>query len=122
MDLKQLKAAGGLVSNLPTPVKRTWETPNGESLEIEFFVLRQSFGQAERLYLATSEERKDRSRTSELIAEVIRLGKDGSEKMSYEDAYMLEPSLAKVFLDAITETQLQSKKAKASSARKSGTN
>lgn len=123
MDLKQLKAAGGLVSDRPTPVKKTWETPGGESLEIDFFVLRQSFGQAERLYLSTTEERKDRSRTSELISEVIRLGKDGSEKMSYEDAYKLEPSLARVFLDAITETQVASaKKEKASSVKKSGTN
>ena len=122
MDLKQLRAAGGFVSDRPTPVKKVWETPEGESLEIEFFVLRQSFGQAERFYLS-SEDRKDRSRTSELLSEVIRLGKDGKEKLSYDDAFRLEASLAKVFLDAITELQVKnSKKAEASSETKSGTN
>lgn len=123
MDLKQLKAAGGLVSDRPTPVKKTWITPNGESIEIDFFVLRQSFGQAERLYLSSTEENKGLSRTSQLISEVIRLGKDGSESLSYEDAYRLDPSLARVFMDAITEVSVSSaKKEKASSVKKSGTN
>lgn len=119
MDLKQLKASGGLVSTKPQKVTKEWETPDGVKLSIDFFVVRQSFGSAERFFLGTEED-KSKSRTSQLLADVIRLGKDGKERLSYEDAFSLEPSLASVFLDAVSEIQT-AKKAVASSTETSGT-
>jgi tail assembly chaperone len=63
------------------------------------FVKRQSFGSIERLFLKDDDD--DRSRSAAYIADTILLGDKGTEPMSYNDAYQLEPSLAKVLIEAI---------------------
>jgi hypothetical protein len=117
MDLKQLKAVGGFASSKLIPVKKIWETPDGEKVDIEFFVIRRSFGQAEQFYKLT-QEKKDISVSSTLISEAVRLGKDGKERLTYEQAYELEPSLATLFFEGINEA---SSPKKANSEESSGT-
>jgi tail assembly chaperone len=62
------------------------------------FVKRQSFGSIERLFLGDDD---DSSRSAAYIAATILLGDKGTEPLSYQDAYQLEPSLAKVLIEAI---------------------
>lgn len=119
MDIKQLNSLGGFVSQVPKKVSKTW-THNNEDFDIEFFVIKQSFGQVERIYLSNNSDNTTRSRASELISEFIRLGKDGSERLTYEQAYSLEPSLAGVFMEAINENLLE-KKAETKRVKRSGT-
>lgn len=99
MNLKELKEAGAFVS--PDHVKRsvTWTNPKtGKEHAFDVFVRRQSFGALERLLLADD----DRSKSAQHIAECVLLG-ENAEPMSYEDAYQLEPSLARVLLVEVRE-------------------
>lgn len=106
MRLKELRAKGAFVDGTPVKKSLTWERPgpNGEPLSDSFdiFVKRQSFGTVERLLL-TDDKDPDRSRSARFIAECVLLGDDAKEALTYADAYALEPSLAKLFIQAINE-------------------
>lgn len=104
MNLKELKARGGFIS--PIPVKRDVEwkhidPTSGEEVTDKFsvFVKRQSFGAIERLFVAND----DRSKSATFISECILLGDDAKDRMTYEDAYQLDPGLAAVLVKAINE-------------------
>lgn len=99
MNLKELKAAGVFVS--ADHVKRSveWKNPHtGQAYTFDIWVKRQSFGALERLLLASD----DRSKSATHIAECVLLG-EHAEAMTYEDAYQLEPSLARELLVAVRE-------------------
>jgi hypothetical protein len=100
MKLQELRELGGFVPVEPVERTVTWtRTINGEEKSDSFTVLvkRQSFGTIERLLLT---ENDDRSRSARFLAESILLG-DGKDRLSYEDAYRLEPSLAAALIDAV---------------------
>lgn len=101
MDLRELKAKGGFVSAEPVPKEVEWthaDPETGELVTDKFTVhiVKQSFGAVEKIALGDDH----RSRSATFIAECIRLG-DGSERMTYEDAYSLDPGLANVLFEAI---------------------
>jgi hypothetical protein len=106
MRLKELRAKGGFVDTTPVKKNLNWERtgPDGETLidNFDIFVKRQSFGTIERLLL-TDDKDPDRSRSARYIAECVLLGDDGKEALSYADAYALDPTLAKLFIQAINE-------------------
>lgn len=93
MNLKELKAAGAFVSTDHVKRTITWK-----DYTFDVFVRRQSFGSLERLLMATD----DRSKSATHIAECVLLG-ENAEPMTYEDAYQLEPSLARELLVAVRE-------------------
>jgi hypothetical protein len=100
MKLQELRDLGGFVPVEPVERVVTWTRPvDGELKSDTFSVLikRQSFGVIEKLLMA---ENDDRSRSARFLAESILLG-DGKERMSYEDAYRLEPSLASALIEAV---------------------
>lgn len=102
MNLKELRENGGIVP--ATPVKReiTWvhSGDDGEVTDVFTVLVRKaSFGTIERLLGASTSD--DRSMAAAYISESILLGEDGGERLSYEDAYQLEPSLARLFMEAI---------------------
>lgn len=104
MDLKQLKAKGGFVAAVPVPKEVTWKHHDEETGEettdvFTVHILKQSFGSIERLFLGAD----DRSKSAAFIAECIRLGDGGKERMTYEDAYQLDPGLAAVLVAAANE-------------------
>lgn len=99
MDLKELKGKGGFVPSALVKKSVQWEH-NGETLDFDIFVRRLSFGVIEKM-LANNDN--EQSRTSMLIAACICLGDGGKESLSYDDAYQLEPTLARVFADALKE-------------------
>lgn len=100
MDLKSLKDAGGIVPSALVKRSVTWERDDGEVLTFDIFVRRLSFGDVERVL---QDEERGRSRVANLIAMAVRLGEEGSERLSYDDAFQLEPTLAKVFANAVSE-------------------
>lgn len=115
MNLKKLREAGAFLS--PAPVKRqiTWKHAgdDGESHEDTFdiFVMKLSYGVIDSL----TSEKDQRSRNAALIAEAIRLGDNAKERLSYEDAYQLQTSLAMQFIVAIVDVnKLPSTKEEAS--------
>jgi hypothetical protein len=104
MDLQQLRERGGIVPSAPVMTEVSWTHPdqNGQDVTDTFtvHVVKHSFGTVERLVLAERRD-SDTSNRALLISQSIRLGDDGSESLSYEDAFQLEPRLARALLDAI---------------------
>ena len=101
MNLKELRAKGAFVSAQPIKRSATWKTPEGEQVEFDVHVKKLSFGDYERLFLSESD---DRSRMARVLCETVRLGPDGKDEFSYQDAYQLESTLARVLLDIVNET------------------
>lgn len=113
MNLEELKAKGGLVPQKPIPRAVTWtHTVDGEEMTETFtiHVKRRSFGDVERAFLIDPKN-EDMSRSAQFIADSIFLGEDGTEPLTYEIAYQLEPSLAKVFMAEIREVNEMGQKA-----------
>lgn len=100
MDLAQLKAAGGFIPSEAVKRSVTWERGPDDAVTFDIFVKRLSFGAVERML---TEVDTNRSRSAELIAACVRVGEDGKDALSYEDAYNLEPSLAKAIGEALRE-------------------
>ncbi|MDD1022769.1 phage tail assembly chaperone family protein, TAC [Pseudomonas sp. TNT2022 ID1048] len=105
MNLKQLKAKGGIVDALPVKKQVSWthlDSKTGKEVTdtLTLHVRRQSFGVIERLF---AENDSELSRNARYIAASVALGADGSEALSYDDAYGLEPSLGFLILNAVNE-------------------
>jgi hypothetical protein len=100
MNLKELRAKGAFVSAHPVKRSITWKSQDGVELTFDVHVKRLAFGDYESLFLS---EQDDRSRMARALCETVKLGDDGKEELSYKDAYQLEPSLARVLLDAVNE-------------------
>ncbi|WP_375591602.1 phage tail assembly chaperone family protein, TAC [Chitiniphilus eburneus] len=73
---------------------------DGEPVELTatIYVRRQPFGLLDRLMAAGNDER---SRSAVLISESVFLGDDGSERITYDEAYQLRDGLAAAMLLAI---------------------
>ena len=99
MKLADLKAADGFVPTAPVACEVEWKHGD-ETLAFTIHVKRHSFGTIEQLL---SDKDDEKSRSAAYIAESILLGENGKEKLSYADAYALEPSLAAVFIKAIND-------------------
>lgn len=110
MNLKELRERGGFVASAPVPKEVEWKHTDetGEQVTDKFtvYVVKQSFGDVERLYVGGG----DRSKAASFIEQCIRLG-DGTERMSYDEAYQLDPGLAAVLVQAANEVNRTSKAA-----------
>lgn len=104
MDLKKLRESGGFVPSTPVAREISWTHvgPNGDEVTDTFtvHVKKLSFGLIERLY-AVDDKDPERSRMAGFISESVTLGDKGKERISYEDAFQLDPGLAQVLMDAI---------------------
>jgi hypothetical protein len=111
MDLKQLKARGGLV--MDPPVKRDIEwthvLDDGDEVTDRFsvWVRRLPYGDVERMIRAAQ---NDGSISVEMISLGIRLGDKGQEAISQDEAYLLDPSLARLFAEVVEEVNVRKKK------------
>lgn len=95
MNLKELRAQGAFISGAPVVKSVTW---NDTTFDVH--IKRLSFGDYERLFTDDPEER---SRSARLLSDCVLLGDGGKDALSYKDAYRLEPSLARVLIDAVNE-------------------
>jgi hypothetical protein len=105
MDLKQLREMGGFIPSKPVKRTVTWQPlddngqPAGDQLTFDIHVKKLSFGAIERLM---DERNVDRARMAAFISDSVSLGEEGKEKLSYQDAYQLDPTLATVFMQAVS--------------------
>lgn len=103
LDVAALQENGGIVSNVPVKKVITWKRVNDDGDEVEskfvVHVVRQSFGFVERLFTTAD----DKSRSATFISEAIRLGKNGKQRLSYDQAYQLHPTLAQELVRVINE-------------------
>lgn len=100
MNLSELQDLGGFVDSTPVKKRIKWKSNSGQEHSGDVFVVQQPYGAVE---VALMGGDKDRVQGAQLISLCIRLGPDGSEKMSYEQAYALHPALAWAFVGAINE-------------------
>lgn len=122
MKLDDLKKKGAFVSNnlIKTPVE--WVHIDPETNEVitdtfDIFVKKVSFGDLKRAYSDSTIESQSR-----LLAACVRLGEEGKEELTYEQAYQLESSLGIALIEAVNKAigsgETDSKKSKP--AKKSG--
>lgn len=102
MDINDLKKIGAIYTNKPEKKTIKWNNC-GEDVEFTVFVCKLPYGDIERIL-------KAESYTIALISEGLRLGDNGNERLSYEEAAMLDPSLANLFVQAINEVNTRDKK------------
>ena len=102
MNLKELMAKGGFVDVAPVSKEITWDrTVDGVPLTDTFtvFIKKQSFGAIEAIY----GNETDKSKMSKYISETVRLGAEGTEEITYEQAMQLDPGLGTLLIKAINE-------------------
>lgn len=104
MDLKQLRARGAFIPLAPVVRSVTWARHDeaGEPVSDTFdvHIVKHSAGSIDRLRSDASEN-PDRLWGPLFLSESIRLGDDGSERLSYDDAFRLDPGLARLLIDEI---------------------
>ncbi len=104
MDLKQLRERGAFIPAAPVAYEVSWTHPDTLGSEVTdtftVHVVKHSAGSVERLRQAVSRD-QDKLWTPLLISESIRLGDDGSERLTFEDASRLDYGLATALVDAI---------------------
>lgn len=102
MNIKELKARGAFVAAQPVLKNVTWQPPDGDAVNFDIFIKRLSFGTVERVFLT---EEADKSQSANYIAQAVMLGDEKGKpvSISYQDAYDMEPSFARVLLEAINE-------------------
>jgi hypothetical protein len=97
MNLSELIDAGGVISSALAEKKIEWKNPEtGAIYKFKIYIKKLPYGDMEKIWGSGDEK----SRISLFISQAIRLGDGGKDALSYEMAYQLEPSLARVFIDA----------------------
>jgi hypothetical protein len=110
--LKELKAMGAFTSDKPVR-KEIKFTFNGEDLSAVIHVKHLGIGEYEALFLGDED---NRSRTAKAISQAVTLGEDGKEKISFQDAYRLDPAWAGAMLTAFNEVNTPKKSLRPASA------
>ena len=105
MNLKQLKAKGGIVDGALVKKEVIWvhidsKTKKEVTEKFDVHIRRQSFGVIERLFAPGEAEQ---SRNAKYISGSVLLGEEGTEPLTYEDAFNLESSLGFAILTAVNE-------------------
>lgn len=104
MDLNQLQNVGGFVDLTPVRKSITWTRTgsDGKTLTDTFdvFVVQQSFGAMEKALDGIND---DRLRMSKLISMCVRLGDNGEQELTQEQAGRLTSSLGTLLANAVNE-------------------
>lgn len=108
MKLSDIEKAGGFVDPRLVPKTGTWDRVDAEtgeqiSTEETFFVRRVSHSHFRRVQKGINEHGQDVNPESLTIAACIRIGKDGEEGLTYEQAESLDFGLFSMFMVAIGE-------------------
>jgi hypothetical protein len=100
LTINELREKGGLVSDVPVVQTITFRIGD-EEMTAEIFVRRISIGDQERIFRADKMNGSDTGRVARMIAGCIRLGEQGEETLTYEDADRLHPAIAAAMVEAI---------------------
>lgn len=102
MDLQWLRDNGGMVPQTPVIREVSWTHagPDGADVTDTFTVRvkKLSAGEVERLWVVRAKE-TNRSYAAAVLSETVLLGDEGDTRLSYEDAYRLDPELAEALLE-----------------------
>lgn len=109
MDLKTLREKGGFVPAVPEKREVSWTHEAADGTEVtdtfSVYIRKVSCGVIDRIQAAARAAvtggGEGISQRALVISEAVRLGEDGSERLSYAEAEALEPSLAEVLIGAI---------------------
>lgn len=102
MDIEKLKAMGGILPSAMVPKEINWVTADGEEVSFTVFVRRLSYGESVAVF-------KDVSRDEEInqaawkIAACVRLGENGEQKLTYDEAMALDLTLGVAMCKACNE-------------------
>jgi len=105
-SLKELRGLGAFVSDKPVRKDITFKLDDDIEHTFTIHVKKLSIGDYEALFLSGKDER---SNTARMISSAVTVGDDGKEKIGFEDAYRLHPSLAGAMVTAFTEVNSSKK-------------
>lgn len=105
-SLKDLKAMGAFIPDEPIKKEIKFKLDGPDELTATLFVKRMNIGDYEALFLTDTEER---GRIAKMISEGIRLGEKGEEKLSFQQAYKLDPRIAGQMVAAFNEVNTPKK-------------
>lgn len=105
-SLKELKAMGAFIPDEPIKKEIKFRLDDGQEVSTTIFVKRLNIGEYESLFLS---DKEDRSRTAKMIAEGIRLGDKGQERLTFQQAFTLHPSIAGAMIGAFNEVNTPKK-------------
>lgn len=100
MKLDQIKQEGGFATDHLVKQSVTWKKAANDEVTFDVFIAKPSFGEMERL---VAQAKTGRSQGAELISLCVRFGDSGEEKVSYEQAYDMVPSLVEALSEAVIE-------------------
>ena len=98
MKLADFKKIGGIVTREPVKKHIVWPREDGD-IDFDVFIIRHSYGMIEQIM----DGEDDKSRSAHYIAECVRFGEAGNEKMTYDEAFSLDPKVAGLLVVAINE-------------------
>jgi hypothetical protein len=97
--LKQLNDLGAFVSEELVPKEIKFKlTDDGDEHVAQIMVRRLSIGHYEAMW---GDVKENTSKTARMLCESVRLGEDGAEKMTYEQAYQLHAKIALAMSEAV---------------------
>lgn len=99
ISIEELQQHGGFIDDAPVKKTIKWKPPGGTQITADILVVRQPYGSIEKVIGGDI----DRSRGAQMISLSVRLGAEGKEQLTYEQAYNLHPGLALVMVNAINE-------------------
>lgn len=105
LDKKKLKEIGAFVPDVPVKREIKFKLA-GQEYDATIHVRQLSAGDYETIFLAGE---SGRSQTAEVISKCVTLGDSGKEKISFEEAYKLHPSVAAAMIDSFNEVNAQKK-------------
>lgn len=104
--LKELKAMGGFVPDKPISKEIKFTLDDATEYSAIIHVKKMNIGEYEALFLTDKEEK---SRTAKIISVGVFLGEDGKERIPFDEAYKLHPSLAGAMVTAFHEVNIPKK-------------
>ncbi|WP_109512779.1 phage tail assembly chaperone family protein, TAC [Pseudomonas ovata] len=123
MNLEQLMAKGGVISNALVAKKVEWTHMDASGKEVTdkftVHVRRHAFGVMEAMFAGGEAERFKNAR---YLSASIMLGKEGDEELPYDAAVNLDSGLGVALLTAVNEVNNPPAKKKSVRSTKSSTN
>lgn len=102
LDLNKLQELDAFVKDELLKKTITFQlSSDSDEITTEIFVRRLSIGIHEAMW--TEARGKDASMTAKLLSQSVRLGENGEQQLSYEEAYRLHPEIALAMAKAVNE-------------------
>lgn len=100
MKLSELTVMGAFIPDGLVKKEIKFKLDDGEERKHDIFIRRLSIGVHEQIWAGGDESQ---SRTARLLSAAVRLGEDGKEQMTYDQAFRLDSRIALAMTTAIQE-------------------